>query len=297
VKINWKGLLFWSNQFYGICAVSLAIESSLQLQHVMPSIYALLLIHIATVIYYTHAYLLDRKEGIYNERSSWYLKHKKYIYTRQIIYTLIGIYIALFKCKIFDLLFNSTILFWILIAVTFFFCFFYYLPSILPEKKNILRTSGYLKSISIAWVWATATCIIPIWLMGSFNLIINNFPFWFHFIQLFLFIFVLAVLFDVKDINRDQQDQVNTIALKIGKDEITKRIVLPTLILYAILAIMEAYLMRESILILTTQLLLMVLVYWVSKLIMGIKSIFYNILLIDGLMIIKVILSSIILWM
>jgi len=293
VKINWKGLLFWSNQFYGICAVCLAIESSLQLLHVMPSIYTLLLIHIATVIYYTHAYLLDRKEGIYNERSSWYLKHKKYIYTRQIIYTLIGIYIALFKCNIVDLFFSSIISFWILVAITFFFCFFYYLPTIVSNKKNIIRTSGYLKSISIAWVWAIATCVIPVWLSGKFNLIVATIPFWFHLIQLFIFIFVLAVLFDIKDINRDQQELVNTIAVKMGKDKIRTRIILPILILSSILALIEIQFLNESFFNILPQLLLLVLVYWVSKLIMGVQSIFYNILLIDGLMVIKVILSSI----
>ncbi len=296
MKINWKGLLFWSNQFYGICAVCLAIESSLKILHVLPSIYILMLIHLATVVYYTHAYLLDKKDGIYNDRSAWYLKHKKYIYTRQIIYTLIGIYIAFFKCKIFDLLASSNILYWVLILVTLFFCSFYYLPTILSKKKNIIRTSGYLKSISIAWVWAIATCVIPIWLLGKFNLMVANIPFWFHFIQLFLFIFILAVLFDVKDINRDKQELVNTIAVKMGKDEIPKKIVLPILIICAIIAIVETYLIDEPILVLWTQLLLMVLIYWVSKLIMGIRSILYNIILIDGLMIIKVILSSIFLW-
>ncbi len=262
----------------------------------MPSINALLLIHISTVIYYTHAYLLDRKEGIYNERSSWYLKYKKYIYTRQIIYTLIGIYIAIFNCKIFDLLISSNILFWVLILVTLFFCFFYYLPTIVSNKKNIIRTSGYLKSISIAWVWAIATCVIPVWLSGKFNLIAAKIPFWFHFIQIFLFIFILAVLFDIKDINRDQQELVNTIAVKIGKDKIRTRIILPLLILSFILALIEIQFLNESSFNILPHLLLLALVYWVSKLIMSVQSIFYNILLIDGLMIIKVILSSIFLW-
>jgi hypothetical protein len=296
VQINWKGLLFWSNQFYGICAVSLAIESSLKLFHTLPSLTILILIHLATVIYYTHAYLLDRKEGIYNERSSWYLKHKKYIYARQIVFTLFGIYIAFFKINIFDLLVGSNILFWVLILITLFFCFFYYLPTVAPRKKNLIRNFGYLKSISIAWVWSITTCVIPIWLMGKFNPVLTHFSFWFHFIQLFLFIFILAVLFDIKDINRDQQELVNTIAVKMGKDEILKRVVLPVLILCTILAVIQNYILQESFFVLLPQLLLMILVYWVSTLVIGIRSIFYNIILIDGLMIIKVILSSIFLW-
>ena len=297
MKINWKGLLFWSNQFYGICAVSLAIESSLKLLHVLPSISTLILIHLGTVIYYTHAYLLDRKGGIYNERSEWYNKHKKNIYTRQVIYTFIVFFIAFFKFKIFDLLTSSNCLFWMLILVTLFFTSFYYLPTILPQKKNIIRTSGYLKSISIAWVWTVVTCVIPIWLSGKFNLMIVGFTFWFHLIQLFLFIFILAVLFDIKDINRDQQELTNTIVVKIGKDKIRTRIILPVLFLSSILAVIEFQILNESLLLLLPQLALVVLVYWVSNLIIDIRSIFYNILLIDGLMIIKAILSSLILLM
>jgi hypothetical protein len=291
--MNWKGLLFWSNQFYGICAVGLAIESSLKILHALPSIPALVLIHLATVIYYTHAYLLENKEGIYNDRSVWYLKHKKYIYTRQIIYTLITIYIAIFKCKIFSLFAGSTFLVWLLILITLFFCSFYYLPTILSKKKNIIRTSGYLKSISIAWVWTITTCVVPIWLSGNFTLIVVHLSFWLHFIQLFLFIFILAVLFDIKDINRDQQELVNTIAVTMGKDEIRSRIVLPLLILYAIFAIIEIQINQQSHLFLLPHLVLLILVYWVTKLVLGIRSIFLNIIFIDGLMIIKVILSSI----
>ena len=259
----------------------------------MPSISTLILIHLGTVIYYTHAYLLDRKGGIYNERSEWYNKHKKNIYTRQVIYTFIIFFIAFFKFKIFDLLTSSNILFWMLILVTLFFTSFYYLPTILPHKKNIIRTSGYLKSISIAWVWTVVSCVIPIWLTGKFNLMIAGFTFWFHFIQLFIFIFVLAILFDIKDINRDQEELVNTIAVKMGKDKIRTRIILPILILSSILALIEIQFLNESFFYILPQLLLFALVYRVSKLIMGVQSIFYNILLIDGLMLIKVILSII----
>jgi hypothetical protein len=79
----------------------------------------------------------------------------------------------------------------------------------------------------------------------------------------------------------------------MGKDKIRTRIILPILILNSILALIEIQFLNESFFNILPQLLLLVLVYWVSKLIMGVQSIFYNILLIDGLMIIKVILSSI----
>jgi hypothetical protein len=66
VTFNWKGIFLWSNQFYGICAVLLAIETNLVLFHKMPNSFLLIFIHLATVVYYTHAYFHEHHDGIYD---------------------------------------------------------------------------------------------------------------------------------------------------------------------------------------------------------------------------------------
>src|SRR5687767_2232075 len=53
------GFIIYGNYFYGICAVALAIEAGLQ-QHIVLNNWAFyVLLFIATVLYYTHAYTIN----------------------------------------------------------------------------------------------------------------------------------------------------------------------------------------------------------------------------------------------
>lgn len=292
MKINWKGILFWSNQFYGICAVLMAMESSMYLLNKLPSYPILLLIHLLTVIYYTHAYIMEQKEGHPNERTVWYIKNKKFIYSSQVVFTLCCLYLSIVPCKLIELLSTAPISILIILSITILFCSLYYIPHFI-YKKNI-RKLGIIKSISIAWVWTVACCIIPIWMMGGYNLIATSFIFWIHFAQLFLFILILAILFDIKDIERDQDDAVSTIVIRIGKNKLINSIITPILIVYGFAVTLEWKMANLSFTFLGMQMILLVLVYIVSKKVISIYSIFKNILLIDGLMIIKAILSIIV---
>ena len=292
VKHNWKGLLLWSNQFYGICAVLLSIESSLRIIGKIPSVPTLLFIHLLTVIYYTHAYLLENKDGIYNERSEWYINHKSYLYYRQAIYSVICMYIGLVRLNFFKIIEHIDLPMLLVFLFTMLFCFLYYIPSVFPKIKNSIRSYGILKSISIAWVWTITCSVFPVWMSSDLLLIYFNNLFWFHFIQLFIFILILAVLFDIKDINRDQLEEIETLALKIGKDRIIKYLIAPLLFIFVSSLILDWSFLHEPISFLVLHLLLILLILLVSKLVTNLQSIFLNVLLIDGLMIIKVILSS-----
>jgi 4-hydroxybenzoate polyprenyltransferase len=131
-------------------------------------------------------------------------------------------------------------------------------------------------------------------MMGGYNLIATSFIFWIHFAQLFLFILILAILFDIKDIERDQDDAVSTIVIRIGKNKLINSIITPILIVYGFAVTLEWKMANLSFTFLGMQMILLVLVYIVSKKVISIYSIFKNILLIDGLMIIKAILSIIV---
>lgn len=291
MKINWKGLLLWSNQFYGICAVALSIESCLMILGKFPTIPVLLFIHLSTVIYYTHAYFLESKDGIYNERSKWYTEHKKYLYARQSIYTGICIYLGLVTIPVVTLLSNVNWFLFFIFILTLLLAILYYLPSLFPALKNSIRKFGIIKSVSIAWVWAIACCILPIWLSPSIEKTFFQPLIWLHTIELFIFIFILAILFDIKDMQSDQSESVITLVVKIGKDRIVNNLIVPSLIVFTLVVCIVWYQLPVTILFLYLQLLLVCLLYFVSKLVINVQSIFKNILLIDGLMIIKAILS------
>lgn len=290
-KINWKGLFLWSNQFYGICAVLLAIESSLQILHTIPPIPLLLLIHLATVLYYTHAYLLERKDGIYNERSSWYADNKKYLVYRQAFITIAVFYLAFVQCHMLNLMIRSNAWVQLILCLTFLITFLYYLPSFSTQWTNVFRRLGILKSISIAWAWTFTCCFLPIWFSADMDKMLFNLEFWLHLIPLFLFLLVLAILFDIKDLIKDKTEQIYTIAVKMGKERIVHSLILPILLVFMFFVGYDYYFFHKSLLFLIQHIVLIAWIYTVARVVIHKNAIYMNIILIDGIIIVKVLLS------
>ena len=168
-KLHWKGILLWSNCFYGICAVLLSIESTLYIAHCYPSAWAVLLIYLSTVVYYTNAYLNESKQTSFNERIEWYQKHKRYLLLRQISYIIFIGYIALIQLKLFSLVFNAVPAIQIFILVLIILSITYYLP-LKKFNNKTFRNIGIFKSIAIALVWSIVCYIVPIWItIGATN--------------------------------------------------------------------------------------------------------------------------------
>ena len=291
LKINWKGIIFWSNQFYGICAVLLMVESSLVILHKIPSLFLLLLIHLATILYYTHAYLKEQKDGIYSERTSWYKKNKTYLIYRQGFYTMGVIYLALVHCDFLNFLTRSSFLFIIFLFFTILLSVLYYLPSLFVKSGDVIRKWGILKSMSIAWVWTFTCGVLPIWHSNYLVGMTANLLFWLHIVTLFIFTLILAILFDIKDLNRDELEKTQTIVLKIGKDRIVNSVILPLLMVFTILKCVQFYYFTTSKVSFLIQALFIIWMYLVSRMELHKKSIYMNIVLIDGMVVIKVLLS------
>ncbi len=289
LSFNWKGLFLWSNHFYGLCATLLAIESVEALFNKMPSIYVLAIIYLSTVVYYTYAYLNEPTDGIYNERGNWYAKNKKYLFLRQGLFTLAILYLAIFKLNVIGLFFAFP--FWIkcLLLCSLVIAASYYSPLINSKLLRGIRTWGVMKSASIAWIWTVMCSLIPLLLsMKSETMsFLLTAHFLLYFSQLFIFILLLAILFDIKDLIRDKAEMVHTIVIKYGVDYTIQKLATPLVRAYFIISCIIYYLYHQSIIYLLAQLLLVITVYFVISVIQKAKSIHYNILFIDGLMIVK----------
>ena len=289
VFLNWKGLLLWSNHFYGICTTLLTIEASSLLWNKIPSYYALSIIYFGTVVYYTFAYLRETQGDTNDERSSWYHANKRYLMLRQAFLIIGLIYIAFFKLDIVRLFFLKSLGFQCLLLFSCLLSFFYYLPNFNFKKIKPIRQYGVLKSVSIAWVWATTCCLFPLLFLGQ-NESNNIFPS-LHFLlfltQLFVFILLLAILFDIKDLTIDKEALVNTLVLKYGVQQTIKKFAMPLIAIYFIISVVIYYLYHQTVLYLCSQVVLVLTIYFVISVIKKVKSIHYNILYIDGLMIVK----------
>ena len=107
MKVNsfytWKGLLLWSNHFYGIAASLLTIETTMLILNQLPSFFLVAFIYIGTLVYYTYAYFNETSTGLYNERSKWYQSNKGYLKIRQIFLILLCISIGVFKLQLIEI--------------------------------------------------------------------------------------------------------------------------------------------------------------------------------------------------
>lgn len=83
--------------------------------------------------------------------------------------------------------------------------FLYFLPA-LPGKRKRLRDYGLLKIVVLTSVWTVATAILA---MVSSHASIWDYPF--EIALRFVFIFALCVLFDIKDMQTDKANNINTL--------------------------------------------------------------------------------------
>lgn len=82
----------------------------------------------------------------------------------------------------------------------------------LPGKRR-LRDLAYLKVLLVAFSWAWVTVILP----SKTNKELNYYlPIFIMFATRFLFIFAIAITFDIRDLQLDQLQQVKTIPTKLG---------------------------------------------------------------------------------
>src|SRR5436190_9831509 len=83
-------LIFFGNYFYGLCAIGLALEASLQQRISIPSAAFFSFIFFTTVWFYTEAYRTEVPPKTGNERTAWYFNNRNNIAVSQWIYILIA---------------------------------------------------------------------------------------------------------------------------------------------------------------------------------------------------------------
>jgi hypothetical protein len=211
--------IFYGNYFYGCCTVALAAEASLQQQLPLNSIYFYLLLYFGTVLFYTYAYIQEGSFAGSNKRSNWYARNLLLVKRIQWLLAAGCIFLSVYLLiKNFHGLQNIDITQMLLPAVAGFAALSYYgIPSGIHSAFN-LRKTGWFKPFAIGLVWATTVTYLPViwyeveqdtaYLFSSFNT-------WF-FIKNFMYISLLAILFDIKDYATDYNRQLKTFVVRFG---------------------------------------------------------------------------------
>ncbi|MCE3283164.1 MAG: hypothetical protein K0Q66_1901, partial [Chitinophagaceae bacterium] len=223
--------IFFGNYFYGVCIVALSVETNLQQQHPLNSLVYYAMVFIATVLYYTHAYIPAKSVNDINPRTSWYARNRKEILWSQWILTIILLALAVYYLRQhFEGLLQLPFLNWILLALFPVVALLYYGIDHRYFGNYNLRRIGWLKPFIIGFIWAGAATVYPVIFnvveQGSGSYEINRVG-TFLFIKNLMFVTVLCIMFDIKDYAADSNQQVKTFVVNNGLRKTIFYIILP----------------------------------------------------------------------
>lgn len=289
MKTLWKNILY-GNYFYGICAVALTIEATLQqnLPFLNPLYY--FIIFFGTVYYYSKAYTHLNDATSTNPRIKWYHQNTKSIKLRQnLMLGLIILLTILYFNNIYPLLptHHSNLISHISLLIIYPLAGFLYYQN--------LRSIGWLKPILIGFTWAGIVTVYPLVFANlehhqELNISLINILL---FIKNMMFILVLCVLFDIKDYAADYNKSVKTFVVKYGLRKTIFYICIPLSVLGLGTFITYGLTHNFSAMKLVLNAIPFLLLFIVAYSLKSRRSIIYYLFIIDGLMLLKAICGSI----
>lgn len=288
-QTNWVDTFLWSNHFYGLCAIALASETSYTLLQHPLTFLQLCFIYVSTLLYYTYAYVIASQKAIISPRVIWYQTNKNYLFIRQCILAILIVYLGFFKLNMWTIILSLSLSNKLILCSALFVSLLYYSPMKSYPIKD-LRHWGIVKSLSISWVWAIVTVLMPLLMNLSIELIVKSFSV-LYFSHIFIFILILAILFDSKDVEKDQLQSTHTIALTLGIKKMIQRIIYPLLVLYFMLLIeMKQFYSRQTLFAVVSCITILYIIFLCRR-IPKMNSMRQNIFLIDGSIFLKTILG------
>jgi 4-hydroxybenzoate polyprenyltransferase len=285
--------LFFGNYFYGICAVAFSAETfvHLNLSAFQPVFY--LLIFAATTFYYTLAYIkTETPQSATNKRALWYAHNRQIVFVSQTILALTILTVLLFFVfthykTILQL--DTKLLFFT--ATFIIFGIFYYGSG--TKKGLTLRTIGWLKPFVIAYTWSGLVTFVPVVYVCITNLANCAFKesLFLLFLNNLLFVATLCTMFDIKDYAMDYNKKIKTFVVKFGLRKTIYALLLPMCVstyFSFLLVVANANLKPAFVAINSLPYLAITLV---ALSLQQRKSIFYYLVVIDGLMLLKALVS------
>lgn len=286
-------LFFFGNYFYGVCAVALSIESALQQYYPLNDLLYYILSFCATVVYYTQAYIVTEvPEKVPNTRAAWYARNNTFMRRNQLFFIFILIISgSYFLANHWQNILHLDLMECGLIAVFPLVSALYYgVESRLFGKIN-LRNIGWLKPFIIGFTWAGLVNVYP----AIYYCINHGIHFeptlvaGFLFIKNFMFITLLCILFDIKDYAMDYNMQLKTLVVKLGLRKTIFYFIIPLCLIGLSSFWMYALSRHFSALKIIVNTLPFLLIIAVAYSMHIRRSIFYYLIIIDGLMLVKAI--------
>ncbi|MEO6819511.1 MAG: UbiA family prenyltransferase [Ginsengibacter sp.] len=209
--------------FIAACAVAFSIETNVMLGLPFNSFSFYCFIFGATVVQYNLHYLVKTNAVEGSERLVWSLKNKK------IHYLLLFFGCALIIYSLFSFQLQHFFILLCLGAISFLYSF----PFLPFTKKKRIKDYGFLKIVTLSLLWT----LVTVWLPVS-QFAYDPALYWFIFVKRFVFMFILCLLFDIRDIEIDHSESINTLAVILEKKK-SYVLAYALLILFVLLSIAQ----------------------------------------------------------
>lgn len=197
-----SSFILFSSVFIAVCAVALCMETNILLGVPLNNTSFYCFVFGATLVQYNLHYLLKKTAIANSERLRWSQKNSGIHLT----FLVIGIALIVFS------LFSFHLEHFIVLALLGFISVLYSFPFLPFGTKRRIKDYGFLKIITLALLWTLVTVWFPVNALpfdnGLFALI---------FVKRFVFMFVLCLLFDVRDIEVDSKEHINTLSVILGR--------------------------------------------------------------------------------
>jgi 4-hydroxybenzoate polyprenyltransferase len=290
-------LLFFGNYFYGLCAVALSVEASLQQRYPLNHWLFYLLLFSATTLYYSIAYLTTEvSEDSNNLRSAWYARNYRFMKKSQMFFLVVILAGGTaFLAMRWHTIFSMKLWQWCLLFIFPAISGLYYGIDNRFTGKIKLRNIGWLKPFIIGFSWGGMVSVYPVMFYCLYTGQALQ-PTWvglFLFIKNFMYITLLCVMFDIKDYEMDYNQQLKTFVVKLGLHKTIYYIIIPLCALglgcFIGYAIFNHFHPVKILLNMLPFLLVIMVAYRMNYR----RSIFYYLVVIDGLMLVKALCGSI----
>ncbi len=222
--------ILFSSIFIASCAVALCIETNILLGLPLNQISFYCFVFGATLAQYNLHYLVKTVAVENSERLAWSQRNK----SLHFVLLIVGSVLILFSFFTFHL--KHFIILFCLGGISFLYSF----PFLPFGKKKRIKDYGSLKILTITFLWTVVTVWFPV----------NSMPFdtglfWLIFVKRFIFMFVLCLLFDMRDIEIDGKEKINTLAVKLGQKK-SYLLACFSLLLFVVFSVAQYYYLPQK---------------------------------------------------
>jgi 4-hydroxybenzoate polyprenyltransferase len=194
--------ILFGSIFIATCAVSFCIETNILLGVPLNSYHFYCFVFGATLVQYNLHYLAKKSAVRHSERLAWSLKNKNI----HLILLVVGIILILFS------LFSFHLIHFIALACLGFISLLYSFPFLPFSKRKRIKDYGFLKILTLVLLWTIVTVWFPV-----ADTKVDTTLLIFVFVKRFVFMFILCLLFDLRDIEIDTKENIHTMAVVLGK--------------------------------------------------------------------------------